>query len=529
MESSDPILSALIGFALLSMLFGLEGTRQLMKAMPHVRPGVSRAVAATAVKRPFRKQPLDALFLPEGMPAAQRGFAWGRAQYVLMALALIMLLVNAARAHASDPQADRLVARLDEFRVTGDGPGESLPAGWRHDGFGLMKWADATVAHGWYLAELATRRALVVRDGGDTAAVDAELALALGALERLDRVAETGFPEPCTSAEALNGFFVRDDVPADFGARFDGIPFIQSDWTDPSVYLKEMSQDQVHHLLLGLAMVKRFVPADVTVDGRALSPWAVELGLRILEWVEHDGWRIRNPACDDKLVERGDSATQVATGFAAVYRFLTDGAADLPSATQWDDVWALLAAPPPGNPAYLNRDNLHMTSVTAAVGHGYGDDTLPVLVALTTPDEWVAYPLIDVALHGDVPGWQEHRDALLALARQQLDELPSDGEPYGPGEGETAVHGWTSWHRYIRPIEQAYQGAANRDGQRYSGLDWLVLHHLVALVQDVGQDDDTDTTGPVDGCGCAHGASPGLGLVGLAAVAVARRRRRTRE
>lgn len=94
MNGSDPILTALISMAVASMLFGFAGTFFLTKAMPFVRPGVSRAKAAAAIKRPFRSQPLEALFLPEGMGAAHRGFLLGRVQYALMAAALLMLLIN---------------------------------------------------------------------------------------------------------------------------------------------------------------------------------------------------------------------------------------------------------------------------------------------------------------------------------------------------------------------------------------------------------------------------------------------------
>ncbi len=97
MNGSDPILAALFAMAIASMLFGFGGTFYLTKALPFVRPGVSRSVAATAIKRPFRSQPLEALFLPEGLDAAHRGFLLGRVQYALMAAALIMLLLNGLR------------------------------------------------------------------------------------------------------------------------------------------------------------------------------------------------------------------------------------------------------------------------------------------------------------------------------------------------------------------------------------------------------------------------------------------------
>ena len=117
-----------------------------------------------------------------------------------------------------------------QFMVVGEGQGESQPATERHDGQGFIKWSDGTINLGWYLGVLATEHAMrsqpAVYPGatnGDPKAADKtldELHAALFALERLDRVADAAFPAPCGQSPAVNGFFLRDDVPAGFHQRF---------------------------------------------------------------------------------------------------------------------------------------------------------------------------------------------------------------------------------------------------------------------------------------------------------------------
>src|SRR5688572_2894446 len=56
-----------------------------------------------------------------------------------------------------------------------------------------------------------------------------------------------------------------------------------------------MSQDQVYHLMVGLALIKRFVPPQIAVKGRALRAWAIEQGQRIGEHFAKGLWVIKNP------------------------------------------------------------------------------------------------------------------------------------------------------------------------------------------------------------------------------------------
>src|SRR6185436_18955237 len=140
-------------------------------------------------------------------------------------------------------------------------------------------WGDGTIALGFYIGVLATEHYMLSNpaifpgaDEDDAGRLDRtldELYHALFALERLDLNADASFPEPCTTDPSLNGFFIRDDVPADFNSHFPGISAIQSDFIDPVLTNKEESQDQVFHVQTGLALVVALVEDDLVVEGRA--------------------------------------------------------------------------------------------------------------------------------------------------------------------------------------------------------------------------------------------------------------------
>src|SRR5262245_52740737 len=237
-------------------------------------------------------------------------------RFVAAAIAFSVLATASARADNTAQNLakyHRLRQRLvTDFTSVGAGPGQSQPAPERTDAAGLMKWGDGTIALGFYLGVLATEHYLLTNpeqfpgaDGGDPSQLDrtrTELFDALLAIERLDRSADAAFPSPCGTTPALNGFFLRDDVPADFFIRFPGITRIESDFIDPTLTNKEESQDQVYHVQHGLALVVALVPASVVVQGRSLRDIAIQEAQRIAKHFAKGDWVIRNPACSNRAV-----------------------------------------------------------------------------------------------------------------------------------------------------------------------------------------------------------------------------------
>jgi hypothetical protein len=475
---------------------------------------------------------------------------------------------NVAKYHA-------LRARLvTDFVHVGSGPGGSEPADVRSDAQGFIKWADNTIRLGWYIGVLASEYYLSqhaaefpnAKGSEDTLS---ELYLALLAMERLDLDADAAFPECGGSAPSLNGFFVRDDVPAGFHAHFPPLTTTFSDFVDPALTNKEESQDQVYHVLMGLALVKHLVPAGVTQNGKSIRAWAIEQAKRIVEHMAATDWTIKNPACSDRTVQRGPDARVFSTGTSKAIGFITDGAYAPSANGLLGGLWGAVK----DSVGATDIDNQHMAMAIAAVGNGWDATTADDLYKLSQAPDWPLYPILHRALHADVAtAWCTSTGAPTnASARKMLDELPAGADIASPRPGGPAVHPFTRSLRFLRGTETAYTGEPGSDGQRYSGLDYMLLHNLYAIATPstweggslfgagicatVGADGGAppsdggtpgasssssgaagpgdapgtgpDTTGTTDGGGCACGVSSansrGFALTGLGALALALR------
>jgi MYXO-CTERM domain-containing protein len=413
----------------------------------------------------------------------------------IVAAAAMLVVALGAPSHADTTAQNlakyhRLRQRLvSEFVSVGQGQGQSEPAPERTDGAGLMKWGDGTIALGFYLGVLASEHYMLSNpamfpgaDGGDATQLDktrTELYDALLALERLDNSADAAFASPCTTTPALNGFFLRDDVPANFYTHFSGITTIQSDLIDPAVTNKEESQDQVYHVQHGLALVVALVPASVVVQGKALRAWAIQQAQRITQHFAGGDWVIRNPACSNRAVARGSNTIGYSYGETLAAAYVTAGGFAPTTDPLWSSIWDTLRQTT--NPAYNDEDNLHMALAIMAVGDGYGADTAQVIATLADTQDWPLYPLLHRALHPEVVGFCATAPAVNARARAMLDELPAAGEPACPGPTGPAPHGFTTHNRFIRGKAQAYVGPPGCQGIRYHGLDYMLLHNLYAI------------------------------------------------
>ena len=410
----------------------------------------------------------------------------------LVVLSILSFLSVASHASAATVQDNlskysNLRKRLKtEFMIVGEGQGKCLAAAeYRKD---WMRWGDTTIDLGWYIGILATEYAMrsnpktfVGADGGDPKSAQAsanELYLALLALERLDKNAEAAFPSPCSQSKQLNGFFIRDDVPSSIHKQFPKANKASSDYSSALLTQKEMSQDQVYHLLVGLALVKRLVPKSVIVKGKELRGWAISQAELIVKHIVKNSWIVRNPACGNRQVARGPDARGFSGGTRLAIGFITDGAYQPAAFPGLGGAWGGLSNP--SHFVYSDVDNLHMAMSIAAVGNGWGAATDDHLFTLAKKENWYLYPLLHRTLHGKKPGCKPCA-TVNQEARKQLDELPKGAEPASPQPKPPAVHGFTSTNRYIRGKDQAYVGASGSEGFRFNGLDYMLLHNLYAL------------------------------------------------
>ncbi len=382
---------------------------------------------------------------------------------------------------------------LNEFIQVGDQQGMSMPATRKDTIQQLQVWGDNTIMLGWYMSMLATEHYLLSNqqkfsgyDNNDTAALTAtenELYYALKGLRRLDETAEISFPSPCDSLGLIrNGFFIRDDVPADFHTHFANISTVKSDFTSTNVYDNEMSQDQVYHLLTGLAMIKKFVPSTLVVNGMNIRQEAVEQALLMVEWMSRDAWVIKNPAClvsgVPKNVARGENAFLFSHGLNEMVKYMSDGTVnyDVDVQSTATTVWNSLNVPT--NPGYNNIDNLHMAMTIAAVGQGWGNGTLAALIDLSTINKWSAYPMMYCLLYDDTAsaGFPVFRDTLNIWTEAMLHEAPVQG-PYSDYP-DSVAHGYAVWNRFTRARATHYIGISGNMKNKFSGIDYMTLHNL---------------------------------------------------
>ena len=255
-------------------------------------------------------------------------------------LSLYFLLCCALCVETSAQTAALDLQKYDSFRERlktefmfcaqdGTVQGSYLPAELRKmDAYGyrIAYWADGTWWQGHYLALLATEYARL-RKEGDTASADRtlqELKMALQVYDRLDLEAEG-----CWNGEAaLNGFYLRDDVPERLKDTF-AVQVIHGDYTrrcgDLQTTSNGPSQDQAWASYLGLALVLKLVDEPQAAD---LRSQAVAIAKRMIEGMQYtdekgnEHWQVMNPV-NGLLVQKEGDIQWLKYAHAKAYEKLT--------------------------------------------------------------------------------------------------------------------------------------------------------------------------------------------------------------
>jgi hypothetical protein len=179
----------------------------------------------------------------------------------------------------------------------------------RREGTGIVKWGDATVYLGYYLAMLAMEYENLQSAGIPTDENRKELYYALKAYERLDSLAEVTLGLP----GKVNGFFLRDDVPNDFhlggdeehDRRFQDTErgtydCVGSDYSKGTRAVDNgsyVSQDQAIALLFGFAYVKKFAGDAQYSEGDTtrFGDLATYYSHLIVKYMSEKKWQLRSP------------------------------------------------------------------------------------------------------------------------------------------------------------------------------------------------------------------------------------------
>jgi hypothetical protein len=365
------------------------------------------------------------------------------------------------------------------------------------DADGSYSLGDGTIWLGLYVATLATEHRVLSILGLPTAQTESDLYHALMAFNRLDVAADSHYG--ITGAPALNGFFQRQDIPADFVwtdsshtvyrfPRADGplkgygcmesasschpgqVPGIESGFFE--------SQDQVIRLQFGLALVAKLIPDSVQVAGVSLRHEARAIDDRMVRYLRDHSWEVRDPAGEKPPDEWGGSALFFSDAIARCGNLICGPgcAADFGIEDYRDTLSQTV-----GMLGLAGDDATWFAQTSTNINMG--------LMLATCVDQWspeklekrsmdygaAIFPLARAILYdGAVPG-----SALSWRLDQILSSAPCNGPCHGT-PGCEDVPGWRGDDRWRNP-EKMYHGV-NRPVGEFNGYDYMLLHNLYFIV-----------------------------------------------
>ncbi len=409
-----------------------------------------------------------------------------------------------------------------------------------------VSWGDATVGLAWYISLLASEYKLQRYQGQDVSLITQRIYRAMDALNRLDDNAEPEFGcgEYYTREYSgsgytnINGFFIRDDVDNaffEYWASHGKTSWIglgpKSDYLDPDPRKKEMSQDQVWHLLLGFALVKEFVDSpDLFEDSPGvfvtLKDMAKRQTYRILTYMQSSyqqfglgdeplwnwchvsedcypgdwdyntwsaaAWRVKNP-CTGDTVSRGGSYLDLQPFlklFASAGNWITD--------MEWGDLnYGTGGFNPPlvYSDQYFNNTGLLTLSTIGDTVYAASNDLLfwnirkcAAFFNYSIPGNpfdlkyfWLDHlPLIRILFHDDPPLNQPFFDYFFSHVESLLNEAP----PGGPQNYTLPPSNylWSQPEMLSQPVGVAQQSTRDDLFGNYSGIDYMLLYNLFNLV-----------------------------------------------
>ena len=416
------------------------------------------------------------------------------------------------------------------FVVIGEGPGRSMPAGHRSPGVdchgywgfsdackpeddpnakGLYKWGDATIWLGDYIAMLGLEHALFVDLGLPTDVTDSDLALALKALDRLDLRADTYFDG---ATPALDGFFLRDDVPSDLITQDDGsYRFPRDPATDgvqgyecaagdllsscdqPSVEDGSFtSEDQSIGLLFGLGVVAALVPAGTVVDGVDLRYDARAKVHRLVMALRDHTWRVTAPDGTHPPDKWGGNAigfsNQIAKAANAICgdEFGVSDYRDTLSKTAGQAAWNGIQAIWETTHAFNRTMALRLAAMTS--------DWDPAKMPKKSMSDGKDYFALVYALVQGVP----LAEPFSAWRVEALLRSAPCGGPCWETAGCEDVPGWRGETRTIAPRNR--MGSQHQRRAGFNGLDYMALFAAWHLYQDHPWQVAAPPAQPAQGC-----------------------------
>jgi len=351
----------------------------------------------------------------------------------------------------------------------------------KHQGKGRLHWGDGTVYLGYYIAVLALEYANLERAKQSTDAVAQELWYALLAVERLDSLAEVVLGHE----GKLDGFFLRDDVPADFyyqeaaphqrrfGTDSFQIDCLSSDYVCGEFDVKKggfISQDQVLSLFVGFMAIHQLIKDRRYQD--TLPTFGEKVAVithRIANYMMTNKWKLKGPSGEKIPDKWGGNAIGFSFPIATIANDLTDD-------TFKDDylrkgaggggliVFDLLQITLP----IQNEMNVGMTLVSQVL---MGQMRNRLVCRIAIKNDRAMYGLMH-AVYFDKKLSKKLKKADL---EQFLNTAPFDGPCFNTPNCK-APDGWKSYDRWVHPAFK--NGNPYGKHSQTAGLDYMLLYNL---------------------------------------------------
>ncbi|MCP4440247.1 MAG: hypothetical protein GY810_14985 [Aureispira sp.] len=351
------------------------------------------------------------------------------------------------------------------------------------EGKGGLSWADASLYQGFYIGMLALEYANLERAKQPLDKVGQELWYAMLTVERLDSLAEIALGK---KEGKLDGFFLRDDVPANFyyekdapndrrfGANSQNIECVSSDYSCGEEVAVEkggfISQDQVIGLFIGFSLIKKLV-ADKRYK-KNLPTYGEKAALiahRIADYMSSSGWKLKDP--DGKKIpdKWGGNALGMSYPIAKAANFITDG--------KHSKTYIRKGASILGKPIYgLLHASLAFQHQTNAVLCLMSMTMLPKRTRRGIARKSIKHDVIIMPLiHSILFDYELHKK----LQKEDFEELLNTAPMSGPcfeTEGCEAPDGWKSFDRWLHP--RFKNGNPYGIKNETPGVDYMLLYNL---------------------------------------------------
>ncbi len=358
-----------------------------------------------------------------------------------------------------------------------------------HPGNGKMNWGDAMAFQGFYLGMLALEYANLYREGrvSELEGTARELHYALSAIIRLDVKAEEKFG----LTGQWDGFFIRDDIPADFykdssmvnGLRFSGkdgkkIECVSSDYSchknrgpvnsDSGTFI---SQDQVVGLFFGFSLINKLVPDQFYQDStQTFGRLVAEQTEKIMELCIKNKWKLKGPDGVKISNKWGGDFRGFNNLFQKTAVRLTDTTANNAFKTGGTRSVGWIARSSFDAAWFAQTRRNHWLILASIVSSGVWNNKKIAKRSLKSDRVMfaLAYSVVnDVPVHKKIK--RKDLDELLATA-------PAAGPCFGLPDCEAPV-GWLSNNRWVYPN---YKMAGNPYGihMEWNGIDYMLFYNL---------------------------------------------------